>query len=84
MAEDLYARLVQAEPHATAQRKRELRYEAAREARQSPPYFDLTFSLGKSTSVFHASMGDNARRAHEDSHSEAEAFWAGEIAAWTR
>jgi hypothetical protein len=81
MAEDLYARLLQAEPQATAQRKRELRDEAAREARQSPPYFDLTFSLGKSTSVFHASLGENARRAHEDGDSEAEAFWAGEIAA---
>jgi conjugative relaxase-like TrwC/TraI family protein len=81
LAEDTYARLLQAEPHATAQRKRELRDEAAREARQSPPYFDLTFSLGKSTSLFHASLGENARRAHEDGDSEAEAFWAGEIAA---
>jgi len=81
MAEDLYARLLQAEPQATAQRKRELRDEAGREARQSPPYFDLTFSLGKSTSLFHASLGENARRAHEDGDSEAEAFWAGEIAA---
>jgi conjugative relaxase-like TrwC/TraI family protein len=81
MAEDLYARLLQAEPHATAQRKRELRDEAAREARQSPPYFDLTFSLGKSISLFHASLGENARQAHETGDSEAEAFWAGEIAA---
>jgi conjugative relaxase-like TrwC/TraI family protein len=81
MAQDLYARLLQEEPHATAQRKRELRDEAAREARQSPPYFDLTFSLGKSTSLFHASLGENARRAQEDGDSEAEAFWAGEIAA---
>jgi len=81
LAEDLYARMLQAEPHATAQRKRELRDQAAREARQSPPYFDLTFSLGKSTSLFHASLGENARRAHEDGDVEGEAFWAGEIAA---
>ena len=80
-AEELYARLLQAEPHATAQRKRELRDEAAREARQSPPYFDLTFSLSKSISLFHASLGENARRAHEDGDAAAEAFWAGEIAA---
>ncbi len=80
-AEDLYARLLQAEPHATAQRKRELRDEAAREARQSPPYFDLTFSLSKSISLFHASLGENARRAQEDGDTEAEAFWSGEIAA---
>jgi conjugative relaxase-like TrwC/TraI family protein len=81
IAEDLYARLLQAEPHATAQRKRELRDQAAREARQSPPYFDLTFSLSKSISLFHASLGENARRAHQDGDSQGEAFWAGEIAA---
>jgi conjugative relaxase-like TrwC/TraI family protein len=80
-ADAIYTRLLQAEPHATAQRKRELRDAAAREARQSPPYFDLTFSLSKSISVFQASLGDNARRAHEDGDIEAEAFWSGEIAA---
>jgi hypothetical protein len=41
----------------------------------------LTFSLSKSISLFHASLGENARRAYEDGDSEAEAFWAGEIAA---
>jgi hypothetical protein len=81
MAEDLYARLLQAEPHATAQRKRELRDEAAREARQSPPYFDPTFSLSKTISLFHASLGENGRRAHEDGDSAMAAFWAGETAA---
>ena len=35
-AADMYARLLAAEPHATAERKRELRIEAARQARQSP------------------------------------------------
>jgi hypothetical protein len=35
-AADLYARLLAAEPHATADRKRELRIEAAKQARQSP------------------------------------------------
>ena len=42
-AADLYARLLAAEPHATAERKRELRAEAARKARQSPLFFDLTW-----------------------------------------
>ena len=39
---DVYARLLAAEPHATADRKRELRIEAAKQARQSPLFFDLT------------------------------------------
>jgi len=41
-AADLYAQLLAAEPHATAERKRELRLEATRMARQSPLFFDLT------------------------------------------
>jgi TrwC relaxase len=44
-AADVYARLLAAEPHATAERKRELRTEAVRKARQSPLFFDLTLSL---------------------------------------
>ncbi|HXL91843.1 MAG TPA: relaxase domain-containing protein [Streptosporangiaceae bacterium] len=44
-AADLYAQLLAAEPHATAERKRELRTEAVRKARQSPLFFDLTLSL---------------------------------------
>jgi hypothetical protein len=49
--------LLVAEPHAKAERKRELRIEAARQARQSPLYFDLTISLSKSISTFRASLG---------------------------
>jgi hypothetical protein len=60
-AADLYAQLLAAEPHATADRKRELRTEAAGKARQSPLFFDLTISLSKSISIFHASLGENAR-----------------------
>jgi TrwC relaxase len=44
-AADLYAQLLAAEPHATAERKRDLRTEAVRKARQSPLFFDLTLSL---------------------------------------
>ena len=54
-AADLYAQLLAAEPHATSERKRELRLEATRMARQSPLFFDLTLSLSKSVSIFHAS-----------------------------
>ena len=64
-AADLYAQLLAAEPHATAERKRELRTEAIRQARQSPLFFDLTLSLSKSISIFHASLGENARLARQ-------------------
>ena len=65
IAADVYARLLAAEPHATADRKRELRIEAVKQARQSPLFFDLTISLSKSISIFHASLGENVRLARE-------------------
>jgi TrwC relaxase len=44
--------LLTAEPHATAEREAELRIEAAKRARLSPLYMDLTVSFSKSVSVF--------------------------------
>jgi hypothetical protein len=79
-AADIYARLLAAEPHATAERKRELRIEAARQARQSPLYFDLTLSLSKSISIFHASLGENARLAREAGDQAENAYWSGLVA----
>ena len=43
----------------------ELRTEAVKKARQSPLFFDLTLSLSKSISIFHASLGENARLARQ-------------------
>src|SRR6266516_3043019 len=79
-AADIYAQLQAAEPHATAERKHELRVEAAQQARQSPLYFDLTVSLSKSISIFHASLGENARQAHARGDQQAEQYWAGLLA----
>ena len=64
-AADQYAALLAAEPHAIAERKGELRTEAVKQARQSPLFFDLTISLSKSISIFHASLGENARLARQ-------------------
>jgi hypothetical protein len=50
----LYIRLLAAEPHAIAARKHELRIEATRQTRQGSLFFDLTLSLSKSISIFHA------------------------------
>ena len=76
-AADLYAQLLAAEPHATAERKRELRTEAVRKARQSPLFFDLTISLSKSISIFHASLGENARLARQAGDHDGDAYWSG-------
>jgi TrwC relaxase/AAA domain len=69
--------LLAAEPHATAEREAELRIEAAKRARLSPMYMDLTVSLSKSISVFHASLGENARLARLAADAAGEAYWAG-------
>jgi conjugative relaxase-like TrwC/TraI family protein len=73
---DVYARLLAAEPHATADRKRELRMEATKQARQSPLFFDLTISLSKSVSIFHASLGENARLARQAGDHEGDQYWS--------
>jgi conjugative relaxase-like TrwC/TraI family protein len=75
-AADLYAKLLAAEPHATAERKRELRTEAVRKARQSPLFFDLTISFSKSISIFHASLGENARLARQVGDRNGDAYWS--------
>ena len=81
-AADLYARLLAAEPHATAGRKHELRIEATSQTRQSPLFFDLTISLSKSISIFHASLGENARLARQAGDQAGDEYWsalAGEV-----
>jgi hypothetical protein len=75
-AADVYKLLLAAEPHATAERKRELRTEAVRKARQSPLFFDLTLSLSKSISLFHASLGENARLARQAGDQDGDAYWS--------
>ena len=75
-AADLYARLLAAEPHATAGRKHELRIEATRQTRQSPLFFDLTISLSKSISIFHASLGENARLARQAGDQAGDEYWS--------
>src|SRR5690348_1177017 len=75
-AADLYAQLLAAEPHATAERRRELRIEATKKARQSPLFFDLTLSLSKSISLFHASLGENARLARQAGDKDGDQYWS--------
>src|SRR5262249_42116723 len=77
---DIYGQLLAAEPHATAERKRELHIAAAQQARHAPLYFDVTVSLSKSISVFHASLGENARLAKMAGDLQKYDYWAGLVA----
>jgi conjugative relaxase-like TrwC/TraI family protein len=79
-AADLYAALLAAEPHATGERRRELRTAATRQTRQSPLFFDLTLSLSKSISIFHASLGENARLARQAGDQEGDQYWSALVA----
>jgi conjugative relaxase-like TrwC/TraI family protein len=79
-AADLCAALLAAEPHATQERKQELRLQASRRAQQSPLFFDLTLSLSKSISIFHASLGENARMARQAGDAAGERYWSGLVA----
>ena len=74
-AADLYEALLAAEPHATAERRRDLRLQAVKQARQGPLFFDLTISLSKSISIFHASLGENARLARQAGDREGDQYW---------
>jgi hypothetical protein len=79
-AADIYARLLAAEPHATAERRLELRTEATRQARQGPLFFDLTVSLSKSISIFYASLGENVRLPRQAGDVAGEGYWSGLVA----
>ena len=80
IAADVYKLLLAAQPHATAERERELRAEAVKKARQSPLFFDLTLSLSKSISIFHASLGENARLARQAGDRDGDRYWSGLVA----
>jgi TrwC relaxase len=74
---DHLARLMAAEPHATAERLIELERETAKATRQPAAYTDVTVSFSKSISVLHASIRENVRRARMAGDERAEAYWTG-------
>src|SRR5260370_338335 len=75
-AHQICERLLAAEPGADAGRRRGLRMEAQRQARQSPYYYDATMSPSKSISVFHASLGENLRQATLRGDADEAARWS--------
>jgi conjugative relaxase-like TrwC/TraI family protein len=62
-AEEIYAAMLAAEPEATAERRAQLMIEAKAHVRTPDLYWDATFSVSKSISLFHASALANAAAA---------------------
>src|ERR1017187_4381757 len=62
-AEEIYAAMLAAEPEATAERRAQLMIEAKARVRTPDLYWDATFSVSKSISLFHASALANAAAA---------------------
>jgi hypothetical protein len=75
MYETKLAQLMAAEPHATQERAAELQRLARVQTRQAPAYTDVTAEHGKSLSIFHGSLRENARRAREAGDEAAAAWW---------
>jgi len=64
-AEAIHAEMLSAEPEATAERRAQLLIEAKAQVRTPDLYWDATFSVSKSISLFHASALANAAAAAE-------------------
>jgi conjugative relaxase-like TrwC/TraI family protein len=75
-AEELYAAALNAEPDADAERRDELRLDAAKRARHNVAFLDLTYSVPKSVSVLHTAFEAREVTARKASDLGAAAMWA--------
>jgi hypothetical protein len=55
-AEEIYKRSLEAEPHADAERREQLRVEASQAERKNVAFLDATFSVQKSVTVLHTAF----------------------------
>ena len=55
-AEEIYAKLLAAQPGASAERRRDLQLEANKQARKNVAFWDATYSVPKSITVLHAAF----------------------------
>ena len=74
-ADEIYATLLAAEPHATTERRDELLVVAKSQVRTPDLYWDATFSVSKSISLFHASALANAAAATSRGDRDIAARW---------
>jgi hypothetical protein len=74
-AEEIYKAMLAAEPESTAERRAQLMIEAKAQVRMPDFYWDATFSVSKSVSLFHASALANAAAAAERGDYQAAEAW---------
>src|SRR5262249_49334947 len=74
-AEEIYAAMLAAEPEATAERRAQLMIEAKAQVRAPDLYWDATFSVSKSISLFHASALANVAAAAQRGGLRAAQAW---------
>ncbi|MPZ67342.1 MAG: relaxase domain-containing protein [Pseudonocardiaceae bacterium] len=73
--EELYARALEREPDASAERRAELRLDAGKRARKNVAFLDVTFSVQKSVTVLHAAFEAQEVAARKAGNHEAAAAW---------
>ena len=74
--DQLLSAMKAAEPHATAERIREMQRIAHEQSHRSAPYTDVTVSLVKSVSILHTSIRENERQARLAGDDRAAGWWA--------
>jgi len=74
--DELYARALEREPDAAAERRAELRTEAGKAARHNVAFFDVTFSVQKSVTLLHAAFEAQEVAARNAGDEETAAAWA--------
>ena len=75
-AADLYARLLAAEPHATVERAANCASKPPGRPVKARCSSTKPVSLSKSTSLFHASLGENARLARQAGDQDGDQYWS--------
>jgi conjugative relaxase-like TrwC/TraI family protein len=73
--DQVFERLLNAEPNADAERRQELRTEAGKRARKNVAFLDATFSVQKSVSLLHTAFEAEEVKARKTGDAEAAAAW---------
>src|SRR3712207_1188264 len=73
--DELYARFIEREPDASAERRAELRTEAGKQARHNVAFLDMTFSVQKSVTLLHTAFEAQEVQARNAGDTEVAAAW---------